>query len=285
MKIITENHITKFQNFLIEEEKSESTIKKYVHDVQVLYKYMDNKNLQKSDIVKYKGTLCKKYASKSVNACLSSINAFFNFMGWYDLKVKTLKIQKQIFLNKEKELTKTEYEQLLETAKSKKNERLYHLMLTIASTGLRISELKFVTCESVNEGQATINCKGKIRQIFFPKNLCKILSEYAKKQNIKSGSLFVSKSGKPLNRSNIWKMMKNLCDEANVSKDKVFPHNFRHLFARTYYSLQKDIVRLADILGHTSVNTTRIYTMESGDVHKMQIEKLGLVPSEKTKTT
>lgn len=285
MKTITENHIKKFKIFLTEEEKSESTIKKYVHDVQVLYNCMGNKNLQKTDIVKYKSTLCEKYASKSVNACLSSINAFFNFMGWYDLKVKTLKIQKQIFLNQEKELTKTEYERLLETAKSKKNKRLYHLMLTIASTGLRISELKFVTCESVKEGQATIKCKGKIRQIFFPKNLCQILSEYAKSQNIKSGSLFVSKSGRPLDRSNIWRMMKNLCDEANVSKNKVFPHNFRHLFARTYYSLQKDIVRLADILGHTSVNTTRIYTMESGDVHKMQIEKLGLVPSEKTKTT
>ena len=193
------------------------------------------------------------------------------------MKVKTLKIQRRIFADKSKELTKAEYERLLTAAKDRKNERLYYLMQTIASTGLRVSEIKYVTVDAVRSGQAVINCKGKIRQIFLPKKLCKMLKEYTKKQNIKSGSVFVTRTGKSLDRHAIWKMLKDLCENAGVSRDKVFPHNFRHLFARTFYSLQKDIVRLADILGHSSVETTRIYTMETGEVHRRQIQKLGLL--------
>ena len=150
-------------------------------------------------------------------------------------------------------------------------------MQTICSSGLRVSELKYVTTEAVHKGQATINCKGKMRIVILPNQLCKMLKGYIKENNIKSGSVFVSKNGKPLDRSNIWSDMKKLCKSAGVSKDKVFPHNLRHLFARTYYSLQKDVVRLADILGHSNVNTTRIYTMESGIVHRQQIQKLGLL--------
>ena len=150
-------------------------------------------------------------------------------------------------------------------------------MQTIASTGLRVSEIKYITCEAVRQGQAVIDCKGKIRQIFLPKKLCQMLKKYIKSRNIKSGSLFITKSGKPLDRCAIWKMLKDLCESAGVSKDKVFPHNFRHLFARTFYSLQKDIVRLADILGHSSVETTRLYTMESGTEHIKQLQKLGLL--------
>lgn len=150
-------------------------------------------------------------------------------------------------------------------------------MQTICSTGIRVSELRFVTYEAIKKGQAVISCKGKMRTIFLPKELCKMLKEYIKEQGIKDGSVFVSRNGKPLDRSYIWKMLKNLCEAAGVSKDKVFPHNFRHLFARTYYSLQKDIVRLADILGHSSVETTRIYTIETGDICRRQIQKLGLL--------
>lgn len=150
-------------------------------------------------------------------------------------------------------------------------------MQTIASTGLRVSEIKYITCDAAKSEQAIINCKGKIRQIFLPKKLCKMLKTYIKSQNIKSGAVFISKTGKPLDRSNIWKMVKKLCETARVSQYKVFPHNFRHLFARTYYSLQKDIVRLADILGHSSIETTRIYTIESGETHIMQLQKLGLL--------
>ena len=182
-----------------------------------------------------------------------------------------------MFTSTEKELTKSEYDRLLEAAKQKKNERLYLLMQTICSTGIRVSELCFITIETINRGRAEINCKGKRRSVFLPTKLCKILKNYAKEQKIKSGAVFVTQSGNPLDRSNIWSDMKKLCKAANVSEKKVFPHNLRHLFARTYYSLQKDIVRLADILGHSNVNTTRIYTMETGEIHRRQIQKLGLI--------
>ena len=165
----------------------------------------------------------------------------------------------------------------MNAAKQKKNERLYLLMQTICSTGIRVSEVRYVTVEAVARGIAEINCKGKRRQVFLPKQLCQILKQYIKGQKIKSGAVFVTKNGNPLDRSNIWSDMKKLCKAANVSEKKVFPHNLRHLFARTYYSLQKDIVRLADILGHSSVNTTRIYTMETGEIHRRQIQKLGLL--------
>ena len=193
------------------------------------------------------------------------------------MRVKNLKIQKQIFASTDKELTKTEYDRLLQVAKQKKNERLYLLMQTICSTGIRVSEVRYVTVEAVSRGIAEINCKGKRRQVFLPKQLCQILKQYIKEQKIKSGAVFVTKNGNPLDRSNIWSDMKKLCKAANVSEKKVFPHNLRHLFARTYYSLQKDIVRLADILGHSNVNTTRIYTMETGEIHRRQIQKLGLL--------
>ena len=274
---ITNELITEFEMYLYEEERSGNTIEKYMRDIRFFREWLQDRNIDKSVVIEYKKELCERYATKSVNSMLSSINAFFIFMGWYDLKVKTLKIQRRIFADKSKELSKTEYERLLAAAKNKNNERLYYLMQTIASTGLRVSEIKYVTCEAVRQGQAVINCKGKIRQIFLPKKLCQMLKEYIKSRNIKSGAVFVSKNSRPLDRSNIWKMLKDLCKSAGVSKDKVFPHNFRHLFARTFYSLQKDIVRLADILGHSNIETTRIYTMESGTEHIKQLQKLGLL--------
>lgn len=193
------------------------------------------------------------------------------------MKIKILKIQTRIFANQNKELTKAEYERLLKAAKNKNDERLYLLMQTICSVGLRVSEIKYITVEAVKAGLAMIDCKNKIRQVFLPKALCQMLKSYITKRKIKSGSVFVTRTGKPLDRSNIWKMMTALCETANVSKDKVFPHNLRHLFARTFYKAKKDIVRLADILGHSSVNTTRIYTMESGAEHRRSIQKLGLL--------
>lgn len=276
-RIISNELIENFRLYLYEEERSENTIEKYLRDIRMFWQCVGNRELQKSDMLDYKRKLCESYAPKSVNSMLSSLNALFVFMNWHELKVRTLKIQRRIFTDKSKELTKAEYERLLTSAKDRKNERLYYLMQTIASTGIRVSEIKYVTCEAVKSGQAVINCKGKIRQIFLPKKLCKMLKEYIKSQSIKSGSVFVSKSGKPLDRSNIWKMLKDLCESAGVSRNKVFPHNLRHLFARTYYSIEKDIVRLADILGHSSINTTRIYTMETGEVHRLQMQRLGLL--------
>ena len=277
MKTITNEIIKKFELYLYEEERSGNTIEKYMRDIRFFREWLQDRNIDKSAVIEYKKELCKRYAVKSVNSMLSSINTFFVFMGWYDLKVKTLKIQWRIFADMSKELSKTEYERLLVAAKNKNNERLYYLMQTIASTGLRVSEIKYVTCEAVRQGQAVINCKGKIRQIFLPKKLCQMLKQYIKSRNIKSGSVFITRSGKPLDRCAIWKMLKDLCESAGVSKDKVFPHNFRHLFARTFYSLQKDIVRLADILGHSSVETTRLYTIESGTEHIRQLQKVGLL--------
>lgn len=276
-KIITNELINNFKIYLYEGERSDNTIEKYMRDIRFFREWLQGRNIDKSVVIEYKKELCKRYAVKSVNSMLSSINTFFAFMGWYDLKVKTLKIQRRIFADKSKELSKVEYERLLIAAKNKKNERLYYLMQTIASTGLRVSEIKYVTCEAVRQGQAVIVCKGKIRQIFLPKKLCQMLKTYIKSRNIKSGSVFITRSGKPLDRCAIWKMLKDLCESDGVSKDKVFPHNFRHLFARTFYSLQKDIVRLADILGHSSVETTRLYTMESGTEHIKQLQKLGLL--------
>jgi len=277
MRKITTEIIKSFKDYLINEEKAVATVNKYLHDVGEFQMWLGEQELCKTATLSYKSYLCEHCAPASVNAALSSLNSFFNFMEWYDLRVKNLKIQKQIFASADKELTKAEYDRLLEAAKQKKNERLYLLMQTICSTGIRVSEVRYVTVEAVWRGIAEINCKGKRRQVFLPKQLCQILKQYIRDQKIKSGAVFITKNGNPLDRSNIWSDMKKLCKAANVSEKKVFPHNLRHLFARTYYSLQKDIVRLADILGHNSVNTTRIYTMETGEIHRRQIQRLGLL--------
>ncbi len=274
---ITIELIEKFKHYLIEEEKSSATLEKYMRDVTAFFVWLSGCELDKLAVLRYKEHLILNYAPASVNSVLSSLNSFFEYNEWHSLKVKMLKIQKQIFASKDKELTKVEYERLLKAAKDKKNERLYYLMQTICSSGIRVSELSSITIDAVKVRRATINCKGKMRVVILPKDLCKMLTEYAKRQKITSGPVFVTRTGKPLDRSTIWKMMKALCESAGVDKNKVFPHNLRHLFARTYYSLQKDIVRLADILGHSSVNTTRIYTMETGEVHRRQIQKLGLL--------
>lgn len=277
MKIITNEIITKFKNYLTEEEKAKATIEKYIRDILAFMKWMCGREVEKTAVLEYKKKLIENYAPTSVNSILSSLNIFFAFNEWFSCRVKTLKIQNQTFASQDKELTKEEYDRLLMAAELRENRRLYLLMQTICSTGIRVSELQFISVKAIKEERAIINCKGKIRQIILPKQLCKMLLRYIKENNIKSGPVFCTKTGKPLDRSNIWKMLKKLCEIANVPKSKVFPHNFRHLFARTYYSLEKDISRLADILGHSNVNTTRIYTMESGSVHRMQIQKLGLI--------
>ncbi len=276
MKKITQKRIDAFKQHLVNEEKSAATIEKYIRDIYAFLLWLGVRGVDKQTVLEYKAYIVENYKPASVNSVLSSLNSFFSYNEWYDCRVKSLKIQKQIFASTEKELTKAEYQRLLSAAMSKNNERLYFLMQTICSSGIRVSELRFVTVEAVKTGVTNINCKGKHRQVFLPKLLCKTLARYAREQKITSGPVFVSRTGKPLDRSNIWSDMKKLCECAGVSKNKVFPHNLRHLFARTYYSLQKDIVRLADILGHSSVNTTRIYTMETGEVHKRQIERLGL---------
>ncbi len=274
---MTQEQILDFEGYLINEEKAAATLEKYMRDVKAFFIWVSGCEIDKRTVLDYKEYLTGKFAPASVNSVLSSLNSFFEFTGMYNLKVKMLKIQKQIFARRDKELTKAEYERLLDAAKLKKNERLFYLMQTICSSGIRVSELEYVTVEAIMAGEATISCKGKMRVVLLPGKLCKMLCNYAKRKGIKKGPVFVTSTGKPLDRSTIWKMMKALCSSAGVEKEKVFPHNLRHLFARTYYSIQKDIVRLADILGHSSVNTTRIYTMETGETHRRQIQKLGLL--------
>lgn len=277
MKSITDKHIENFKSYLQNEERAAATVEKYIRDIHAFSAWLGGREIGKNAVLAYKEYLIETYAPASVNSVLSSLNSFFRFVGWHDCHVKTLKIQRQIFAKSERELTKAEYERLLNAAQKKGNRRLYYLMQTICNTGIRISELRFIDANAVKTGKATIRCKGKMRVVILTAPLCKMLKGYMKEQGITSGSVFQTRTGKPLNRSNVWRMLKALCESAGVSKDKVFPHNFRHLFARTFYSLQKDVVRLADILGHSSINTTRIYTMESGAVHLKQMQKLGLL--------
>ncbi len=275
---ITGTKINEYKAYLAEEEKSKNTIEKYIRDVKAFARWVSGKVICKQTVIEYKNyLLSQNYAPRSINSVLSSLNSFFEYYDMHNIKVKMLKIQHQIFANEGKELTVSEYDRLLNAALSNGNEQLYLLMQTICGTGIRVGELSAITVESLKSRQATINLKGKMRVVIIPNELCKKLLQYAAKQSITSGSIFVTKKGKPLDRSYIWRLLKGLATSANVSKDKVFPHNFRHLFAKTYYSLHKDIVRLADILGHSSVNTTRIYTMESGIEHRKQLQHLGLL--------
>lgn len=277
MRKITNELILKFKEYLVSEEKSAATLEKYIRDITAFVAWMCGRELNKDLVLEYKQHIIKSYAPASVNSMLSSLNSFFVYNEWYELRVKALKIQRQIFANKDKELTKAEYESLCRAAKRKNNEQLYLLMQTICSSGLRVSELSAVTVEAVRQKRANINCKGKMRIVILPDDLCRVLMKFIREQKITSGAVFVTRNGKPLDRSNIWRLMKSLCESAGVSREKVFPHNLRHLFARTFYGIEKDIVRLADILGHSSVNTTRIYTMENSEVHRQLIQKLGLL--------
>ncbi len=267
--------LDEFREYLIIGEKSELTVERYLRDVQRFLVWLGDKALTKSETLQYKNELTDAYAVASVNSMLSSVNTFLSFLGRGDCRVKTVRQQRRVFLTKNRELTKAEYERLVKAARG--NKRLCLLMQTICSTGIRVSEHRFITVEAARAGYAEVRLKGKLRTVFLPKRLCKALLNYAKERQIQTGSVFVTSAGKPLDRSNIWAGMKKLCTAAAVQREKVFPHNLRHLFARIYYSMEKDIVRLADILGHASVNTTRIYTMESGEVHRKQIEKMPLI--------
>ena len=208
---------------------------------------------------------------------LASINSLFAFLGWHDLKVKSIKLQQQIYCPEEKELTKVEYTRLCRTAEKKHNERLNLILQTICGTGIRVSELQYITVEAVRQGKATVSCKAKTRSVFIVKDLQKKLLRYAAEQKIKNGMIFVTRTGKPISRTNVWREMKALCNEAGVNPQKVFPHNLRHLFARVFYGIEKDIAKLADILGHSSINTTRIYIFSTGTEHRRRMENMQLI--------
>lgn len=274
---ITAKKITAYQNHLVNAEKSAATAEKYLRDLRLFLHYLDSPKVDKDAVLAYKAHLTAHYAPASVNSMLSSLNSFFVFQGWCELKLKGLKLQKQIFAGKNKMLSKKEYLRLLDAARQKKNKRLFLLLQTICSTGIRISELCNITAEAARREYAQVQSKGKIRTVFLPRQLCRSLKQYMRENHIKSGSIFVTRSGTPLDRSNIWSEMKKLCAAAGVSEEKVFPHNLRHLFAVTHYAAHKDMTRLADLLGHSSINTTRIYIMETGETHRRQIQSLGLL--------
>lgn len=268
--------IEEYMDHLRHEERSENTIKKYIHDMRMFLEFLDGRNVDKGVTRAWKESLQKRYATSSVNSMLAAVNHFFEWQGWLDCKVKFIKTQRQLFEKQERELSQEEYVRLVKTAENQ-NHRLSMVIQTICATGIRVSELPFITVESVAKGSALVDCKGKQRQVFLPSRLCGMLKTYISQEQIKRGSIFLTKTGNPLDRSNIWREMKKLCENAGVDSEKVFPHNLRHLFARTYYELEKDISRLADLLGHSSINTTRIYTLESGKQHVKQLERMKLV--------
>ncbi len=277
-RMITKETLEQFKQHLLEEEKSAATIEKYLRDATAFTAFVAECEVTKELSIAYKQKLIEDgYAVRSINSMLASINSLFSFLGWYDCKVKVIKLQRQIFCSEDKELTKAEYIRLINAAQQKKNDRLNLIIQTICGTGIRVSELQFITVEAVKRGEATVNCKGKIRAVFIVKQLRKKLLQYAKEKHITAGAIFVTRTGKSISRTNIWREMKSLCEQANVNPNKVFPHNLRHLFARTFYGIEKDIAKLADILGHSSINTTRIYIISTGDEHRKRMEHMRLV--------
>jgi len=274
---ITNKEIERFRNHLREEEKSENTMEKYIRDVTAFLVFCDGA-ITKDTVIAYKQSLIDGgYAVRSINSMLASLNSLFSFLGWYELRVKSLKVQQQVFCPEEKELTKAEYERLCRTAERKQNERLCLILQTICGTGIRVSELQFITVEAVRKGEATVSLKGKTRSVFIVRDLQKKLLRYISEQRITAGAVFVTRTGKKMSRTNIWREMKNLCLEAEVNPEKVFPHNLRHLFARVFYGIEKDIAKLADILGHSSINTTRIYIISTGTEHRQRMERMQLI--------
>ena len=277
-RILTSEAIDCFKKYLRGEEKSENTVQKYLRDVRAFAAYLKSAEITKEAVIAYKNKLLSEnYAVRSINSMLASINNLFVFLGWADCRVKSIKVQRQIYCSEEKELTKAEYMRLVNTAKQKGNERLNLILQTICGTGIRVSELQYITVEAVKNGEAIVSLKGKNRSVFIVKELQKKLLRYAAEQKIQTGSIFITRTGKPISRTNIWREMKGLCEQAGVNPQKVFPHNLRHLFARVFYGIEKDIAKLADILGHSSINTTRIYIISTGDEHRRRMEYMRLI--------
>lgn len=275
-KTIRPEQLRAFARQLAREEKSAATIEKYLRDVRALRGFAAGRPVSKELAVAYKRALVDAgYAARSINSMLASVNRFFGFLGWTDCKVKGLRLQRQAYCAEDRELTREEYARLVEAAGEQTQLRL--LLQTICATGIRVSELRYFTVEAVRRGEVTIHCKGKTRTVLIPSKLRRLLLAYAARSAIASGAIFVTRSGRPLDRSNIWARMKKLCARANVQPSKVFPHNLRKLFARTFYGLEKDIAKLADVLGHSSIETTRIYIMTTGTEHRRKIERLHLL--------
>ncbi|MBQ6707475.1 MAG: tyrosine-type recombinase/integrase [Clostridia bacterium] len=277
-KLLTSEIIGKFKDNLYSEEKSNVTIEKYLRDIKAFCVYLENTHANKEIVIEYKKELISRgYSVRSINSMLAAINKLFAFLGWYDCKVKPLKIQQEVFRSEEKELTRAEYMRLVNIAKKKKDEKFSLILQTICGTGIRVSELQYITVEAAQKGSVCVQCKAKTRSIFIIRELRRKLLDYAKRNGIKSGRIFITRNGKAVDRVSIWRKMKKLCQEAEVNPSKVFPHNLRHLFARAFYEIEKDVAKLADILGHSNINTTRIYIMSTGLEHCRKMEKMQLI--------
>ena len=284
-RFITQVVLEKFRSHLIDQERSDATISKYMRDIQRFAQRAAGTTLNKQLILTYKAELGERYAVASANSMLAAVNALLRYLGWHDLCVKQFKLQRQIYTPEEKELTRTEYECLVTTARRAGNERLSLILQTICATGIRVSELPFITVEAVKCGEAIVRCKGKTRTVLLVQELRGMLLQYAVKRGVSAGPVFVTRSGRPVSRTAVWRDMKALCVAANVSPEKVFPHNLRHLFARTFYGVEKDIAKLADILGHSSIDTTRIYIATTGAEHRRRMETLRLILPEIKKSS
>ena len=276
-RILDPKKMQEFEFHLRNEERSAATIEKYMRDVRFFAAFVGDAEIDKQKVLDYKSKLGVEYAVASANSMIAAMNCFLRFCGWHDLCVKQFKMQREVYCSEDKELTRAEYVRLLEAANAKNNERLNLIIQTICGTGIRVSELQYITVEALHNGEAIVNCKGKNRRVFIVPELKKKLLRYVKEQGISTGTVFVTRGGKPVSRNSIWKDMKALCEQANVSPSKVFPHNLRHLFARTFYGIEKDIAKLADILGHTSINTTRIYIVTTATEHKRKMENMRLI--------
>ena len=275
---LTQQQIRAYAHYLQMEEKSGATMEKYLRDIQAFACWLDGRDISKELTSEWKSHLVSQdYAPTTVNAMLSALNSLLEFLDLRECRVKFLKIQRRLFRDANRELTKDDYQRLLNTAHKLGKERLGLLVETIGATGIRVSEVAYITVEAVQQGKAEIALKGKIRTILLPVKLRRKLLKYAKKQKTASGAIFRTKSGKELGRRQIWAELKGLCKHAGVEAGKVFPHNLRHLFATVFYRTCRDIAKLADLLGHSNIETTRIYLVTSGTEHQREIDRLGLV--------
>lgn len=277
MRIIGEDLLEKFRIYLYEEEKSDVTIEKYMRDMRCFRRFLNGRPVEKSVVLEYKKWLRERYSIASANSMLAAINGFFRCCGWTDCRARYFKMQKKIFTPENREITREEYQQLVRTARERGDARLELIMQTICATGIRISELRFITVEAVRKGEAEVSCKGKSRIVFLIPELQRKLTEYIEENGVEEGPCFLTRRGVPVSRQSVWRAMKKLCEQACVRREKVFPHNLRHLFARVFYGLDKDIVRLADVLGHSNINTTRIYVMTTGQEHRRKMQSMQLI--------
>lgn len=276
-KSIPKKKLVAFGRSLREAERAPATVEKYLRDAEAFARFVGEEKLTRERVLKFKESLGRTRSTAGANAVLAAVNALLRFLGRADLTVRPFRIQKQVFCPEEKELSRAEYLRLVRAAREAHNPRLALLLETVCGTGIRISELPFVTVEAARKGEATVTCKAKTRTVFLVAALTKKLLKYAKREGITAGPVFVTNSGRPLDRSNVWREMKRLCAAAKVHPAKVFPHNLRHLFARTFYGIDKDIAKLADLLGHSSVNTTRIYLVHTGAEHRRRMEAMHLI--------